>query len=69
MKNFKAMVKCKETGRHVTIESECRTKAEFVRDLRGNGYMVNPMKVKVAEVFDYIVNETNCAPWDWKENN
>lgn len=41
------------------------TKADFIHDLRHNGYRVNPKKVKPAEVFDYIMNHTNCNPWDW----
>lgn len=69
MKKFKAIVKDKQTKQLVIIESEHKTKAEFIQDLRSNGYMVNPYKVKVAEVFDYIMNTTNCELWDWKENN
>lgn len=69
MKKFKAIVKDKQTKQLVIIESEHETKTEFIQDLRSNGYMVNPYKVKVAEVFDYIMNTTNCEEWDWKENN
>lgn len=36
--------------------------------MRRNGYKVDPDKVKTAELFDYIMSETNAAPWDWKEN-
>ena len=69
MRNYKAIATNKETRKQETIESEYRTKKEFIRDLRANGYKVNPDKVKRAEVFDYIVGHTNCNPWDWKENN
>ena len=43
---------------------EYRTKAEFIHDLRANGYTVNPMKVKPAGVFEYIICHTDCTPWD-----
>ena len=45
---------------------EYRTKADFIHDLRCNGYKVNPMKVKTSRTFDYIINHTDCNPWDWK---
>ena len=69
MKKFKAIVKDKQTKQLVIIESEYKTKTEFIQDLRSNGYMVNPHKVKLAEVFDRIMNTTDCNWWDWKENN
>lgn len=47
---------------------EYKNKAEFIHDLRHNGYRVNPDKVKPAQRFEYIINHTNCAPWDWKNN-
>ena len=65
---YKALVK-DENNNLVTIESEYNTKKDFIEDLRANGYKVNPIKVKKAEVFDYIINNTNCYEWDWKENN
>ena len=45
---------------------EYNTKAEFIHDLRGNGYKVNPKKVKKSAIYDYIVNHTNMYPWDWE---
>lgn len=63
---FKAMVKNSE-GKLQIIESEYNTKTAFIQDLRRNGYKVNPYKVKTAEKFDHIVNNTNCEEWDWKE--
>jgi len=65
---FKAAVKSKLDGRQI-IEMEYDTKKEFISDLRANGYQVNEMKVKKSEVFDYIMDHTNCNKWDWKENN
>lgn len=44
---------------------EYQRKADFIHNLRANGYKVNPKKVKQADVFEYILNHTNCAPWDW----
>lgn len=64
---YKAFVTDKTDGRKVIIESEYNTKAEFIHDLRANGYAVNPIKVKLKEVFEYIMKYTDCAPWDWKE--
>lgn len=64
MKKYSAVVK--DGNRTVFIkDQEYNTKAEFISDLRHNGYRVNPRKVKSADVFDYIVNHTNCNPWDW----
>lgn len=66
---YKAIVKDKQTKELIIIESEYDKKIDFINDLRGNGYMVNPLKVKKAEVFNYIINNTNCNKWDWEENN
>lgn len=64
MKKYSAVVK--DGNRIVIIRNqEYPTKAEFIRDLRGNGYRVNPKKVKPSDVFDYIMDHTDCNPWDW----
>lgn len=68
MRMYKAIVTNKMNGKKVIIESEYHTKSEFIHDLRSNGYAVDPIKVKQKEVFDYIINNTNCSPWDWIEN-
>lgn len=44
---------------------EYNCKSAFINDLRHNGYKVNPKKVKRSDVFDYILNHTDCNPWDW----
>lgn len=62
---FKAIVKDKQSKELTIIESEYPTKQKFIEDLRGNGYSVNPEKVKRSEVFEYIMKNTNCEPWDW----
>lgn len=64
MKNYKAIVSDK-FGIRVINCGEYNRKADCINDLRRNGYKVNPKKVKPAELFDYIMNHTNCAPWDW----
>lgn len=65
MKKYSAVVK--DGSRVVFIrDQEYHTKADFIRDLRANGYKVNPMKVKPSDVFEYILNHTNCNPWDWE---
>lgn len=64
MKKYSAVVK--DYSRTVFIrDQEYPTKADFIHDLRANGYKVNPRKVKPARVFDYIIDHTNCHPWDW----
>lgn len=64
MKKYSAIVK--DGSRLVIIENqEYRTKAEFIHDLRCNGYRVNSKKVKPSDVFDYIMQHTNCEPKDW----
>lgn len=63
MKTFKALVK--DGKRVVVIESEYDRKSDFIKDLRHNGYKVNPRKVKEKVVFDYICNNTDMHDWDW----
>lgn len=64
MKKYKALVKYE--GKATIIEAEYNTKKEFIEDLKRNGYKVNPLKVKEVELFDYIVNNTNCSEDAWK---
>lgn len=67
---YSAIVKDKESKRLIVIrEQEYPNKAEFIHDLRRNGYAVNSLKVKKSKVFDYILTQTDCYWWDWKENN
>lgn len=61
---YSALVK--DGNRVVFITNrEYRNKAEFIQDLRHNGYKVNEKKVKPSDLFDYIMNYTNCESWDW----
>lgn len=55
MKKFSAIVKDGTKTVFITNQ-EYRTKADFIHDLRCNGYKVNPMKVKTSRTFDYIIN-------------
>lgn len=64
---YKALVTHKVDKTKVIIESECNSKAEFIKELRANGYSVNPLKVKTKEVFEFIMNNTNVSPEDWKK--
>lgn len=68
-KIFKAVVTYKKNNARIVIEGVYTSKAAFIKDLRGNGYSVNANKVKTKEVFDYIINHTNCSPTDWKINH
>lgn len=63
-KLYSAMVK---DGKRVVIirDQDYPNKAAFIRDLRANGYRVNPKKVKPFDVFDYICDHTDMNPWDW----
>jgi len=66
---FSAWVKDKETKQQLRIDKEYPTKAKFIYDLKANGYAVNPDKVKISKVFDYILDNTNCTPEEWKYIN
>ena len=69
-KLYSAIVKDKETKKKVFIENkEYSRKQDFIKDLKNNGYAVNPLKVKESEVFSYILNNTNCDNIDWKYIN
>ena len=65
MKKYSAIVR---DGKRVVFvtNQEYPNKAQFVHDLRANGYQVDRRKVKAAAVFDYIISHTNCNPWDWE---
>jgi len=64
---FKAVVKDKRSKQTMIIEINQDTKKRAVTDIRANGYTVDRDKVKPAEVFDYIMMNTNAEPWDWKK--
>ena len=53
---YSAVVKDKYDNNKVKFikNQEYSRKSDFIRDLRSNGYAVNPLKVKKSEVFDYI---------------
>lgn len=63
-KLYSAMVK---DGKRVVIirDQDYPNKAAFIRDLRANGYRVDPKKVKPSDVFNYICDHTDMNPWDW----
>jgi len=64
--DYAAVVTDKETKKRIFIERNYDTKAEFIFDLRRNGYAVDPSRVKTKEEFDRIMNTTNLEEWDWK---
>ena len=66
MPMYKALVTDKENGKRVTIARDYPTKAEFIFDLRRNGYAVDPSHVKTGKEFDRIMDTTNAEPWQWK---
>ena len=63
---YKALVTDKENGKRLTIARDYPTKAEFIFDLRRNGYAVDPSRVKTEQEFDRIINKTNAEEWHWK---
>ena len=64
MKMYSALVK--DGDRLVQIkDQEYYRKADFIHDLRSNGYKVNPKKVKESSLYNYIISNTNLNPWDW----
>lgn len=64
---YKALVKDKFTGKRKIIESSYNNKLDFIRDLRANGYSVDPSRVKTKKEFDWIMNHTNAEDWQWKK--
>ena len=68
MKTFKALVKDTD-GKTLTIESDYNSKAEFIDDLRRNGFRVNRVTVKTKAAYDHIVTNTNGQRWDWTDND
>lgn len=55
-----------EEGNSVIVEMEYPTKADFIHDLRANGYKVNDKVVKTKAEWDRIVDTTNANKWDWQ---
>ena len=64
MKMYSALVKDGKRLVEIKNQEYCR-KADFIHDLRSNGYKVNPKKVKESYLYDYIISNTNLYPWDW----
>jgi hypothetical protein len=62
---FTAFIKDKETKEKKFLTMDYPNKSAFIKDLRNNGFAVNPLKVKTKEVMDYILDHTNCEKWDW----
>jgi len=67
MKVFKAFVRIKETGNHKVIESAYESKTAFIRDLRGNGFAVDPVMVQPKALFHQVwKGAVDQTPGDWK---
>ena len=66
---WKASVVDKQSGKRVHLTYNYPSKKDFIHDLEGNGYTHNPIKIKPAEVFDYILDNTEAYPEDWKKYN
>lgn len=67
---FSAVVKDKRTNKYMILRNlEYNDKRECIKDIRNNGYSVNEIKCKPSNVFDYIINNTSCSPYDWRETN
>lgn len=64
---YKTCAKEKETGRLVVVELDCSSKNNFIRDVRSNGYSVNPKRVLTKKSYDFVIENTNCYEFDWRE--
>lgn len=64
-KTYKAFVTDKETGRKTFIVSEYESSSTFRKDLRANGYSVS--RIELAEVYDFVLDNTNCEKWDFED--
>ena len=52
---YKAFVKEKQSKEYLFVESDYKTKKDFIQDLKSNGYAVNPKKVMLKEKYDYLL--------------
>jgi hypothetical protein len=68
MKTFKAVATSYEGERKI-IQADAKNKTEFIKEARKNGFKINPFKVKDSELFNFIMDETNCNEWDWAEDS
>lgn len=64
---YKTLAIDRETKKASFIELDCSSKKWFIRNLRANGYMVNPKHVLTKKSYDYVIENTNCTKWDWRE--
>ena len=67
MKKFKTIATDKKTGEKICIVSEYPTKTNFIKDIRANGYRVNPIRVAEEKNYDYIMDHTNATDNDFKK--
>lgn len=65
-KKYKTIATEKRTGERIIIEMEHISKNAFISDLRNNGYKVNDKKVRLADEWDWIMDNTDCCEWDWE---
>lgn len=66
MKKYKTLAYDKKYKVWDVITREYETKAEFVKELRANGYKVNPLRVAEEKVWDYIMDHTDATDIDFK---
>jgi hypothetical protein len=64
---YKTLAKEKQTGKLVVVELDCFSKRNFIRDVRSNGYSVNPKRVLTKKSYDFVIENTNCYASDWHE--
>jgi len=66
-KIYKAMGTDKRTGKSTILAFSDTNKKNFLRNCRGNGYRVNRKHCLTAESYDFVMENTNCTPRDWRE--
>lgn len=67
MKNYIGYVTDKFNGKKFFFKSRdfgCRSRKEFIADLHSNGYAIH--RVEIEEVFDYVLENTNCEKVDYE---
>lgn len=62
---YKGIVKDKITKKTDIGMLECDNKKSFIKNFRMNGYSVDVKRVKKAEVFDAIIDYTDCEDFTW----
>lgn len=67
MKTYKCLAKLKDSNGKTTFHlmaEKGKSKKEFAQMLRRNGFKISEKNIKLAEVYDLLVNDGDCWAWD-----